>query len=292
MTREVRGLPGLDRCRVMGVVNVTPDSFSDGGRYLAPDAAVRHGMALLTAGADLLDVGGESTRPGASPTPVDVEWARIGPVVGELAAAGAVVSVDTMHAEVARRALDAGARIVNDVSGGRADPEMLPLVAEAGVPVVLMHWRGPSATMQSHATYTDVVAEVTAELRGRLDAATAAGVSPEQVILDPGIGFAKRPEHSWALLRHLDALAALGRPLLVGVSRKGFLGELLAAGSSAGGEDSDPRPPEGRDAASSVLAGLVAAAGAWGVRVHGAASAADAVRVAEAWRAASSGGST
>ena len=268
----VAGFPDLGRTRVMGVVNVTPDSFSDGGRHLDRADAVRHGRALLDEGADLLDVGGESTRPGAARVAEDEERARVLPVVEALAAAGAVVSVDTMRAGVAAAALDAGATLVNDVSGGLADPGMLPLVAGRGCAYVAMHWRGHSADMQTRAAYDDVVREVGAELAARRDAALEAGVPADRLVLDPGLGFAKQPEHSWALLGALPELAGLG-PLLVGASRKGFLGALLA------GPDGAPRPADGRDDATAAVTVLAARAGAWAVRVHAVRASADAVRV-------------
>ena len=268
-TTELAGFPGLGRTRVMGIVNVTPDSFSDG--YPDADDAVRHGLQLLQHGADLLDVGGESTRPGAGRVPEREELQRVLPVVTALAAAGAVVSVDTTRASVAAAALDAGARLVNDVSGGLADPQMLPLVAEAGVPYVLMHWRGHSAGMQRRAVYGDVVADVCHELAQRRDAALAAGVAADRLVLDPGLGFAKTPEHSWALLRALPTLAGLGHPLLVGASRKGFLGAVLG-----------DRPAGERDDATTAVTVVAAQAGAWAVRVHQARANADAVRVVAA----------
>lgn len=277
-------LAALDRSLVMGVVNVTPDSFSDGGRWFEPDAAIAHGLALLDQGADLLDVGGESTRPGAGRVSADEERARVVPVIRALAEAGAVVSVDTTRAAVAADALGVGASIVNDVSGGLVDPAMVPLVAEAGVVYVAMHWRGPSDVMDSLADYDDVVEQVRAELSARLEAVVAAGVAPEQVVLDPGLGFAKLGSDNWPLLAHLDRLASLGRPVLVGASRKRFLGHLLAG--SAG-----PVPPESRDGATAAVSALAAAAGAWCVRVHEVAGSADAVRVAAAWSAARTGGS-
>ncbi|MDQ1616863.1 MAG: dihydropteroate synthase [Actinomycetota bacterium] len=281
-----RGLPAelaaVDRCLVMGVVNVTPDSFSDGGDHFDVESAVAHGMALTREGADLVDVGGESTRPGAARVPSAEEARRVLPVVRELAAAGLVVSVDTMRSEVAEAALDAGAGLVNDVSGGAADPDMAKLVASAGVPYVAMHWRGHSAGMDALADYRDVVAEVVAELQQRLDALVAAGVDPQTVVLDPGLGFAKRPEHSWAVLARLDALLALGRPVLVGASRKGFLGTLLA---DAAGQ---PRPTAMREDATTAVTALAAAAGAWAVRVHQVAASADAVRVAAMLRGSAS----
>ncbi|MGF7233742.1 MAG: dihydropteroate synthase [Frankia sp.] len=260
----------------MGVLNVTPDSFSDGGTFAEPAAAVRAGRAMLAAGADVIDVGGESTRPGAGRVDETEEHARVVPVVAELVAAGAVVSVDTTRASVAAAALDAGATLVNDVSGG-AEPDLLALVAERGAPYVLMHARGPSAGMTSRALYTDVLAEVVAELRDRLDTVLAAGIALGSVIVDPGIGFAKNAAHNWTLLAHLDALATLGRPLLVGTSRKTFLGRLLA------GPDGTPRPVDDREDATQATTALAAAAGVWGVRVHAVRPAADAVRVAWAW---------
>lgn len=278
----VRGLPDLGRTLVMGVLNVTPDSFSDGGSHPTPADAVRAGLAMRAAGADLVDVGGESTRPGAVRVDADEERRRVEPVVAALAAAGVAVSIDTTRASVARVALDAGARMVNDVSGG-ADPGLLSLVADRGVPYVLMHTRGSSAEMVRLAVYRDVVAEVAAELSERLRAALAAGVAPEQVVLDPGIGFAKNARHNWALLAHLDELAALGRPLLVGTSRKSFLGAVLAD------PDRAPRPVDDRDDATQATTALLAGAGVWGVRVHAVRPAADAVRVAAAWRAAAAG---
>ena len=270
---DVRGFPGLGRTRVMGVVNATPDSFSDGGALDGVDGAVRHGLQLLLDGADLVDVGGESTRPGADRVSETEERHRVLPVVEGLVAAGAVVSIDTMRASVAEAALAAGALMVNDVSGGLADPAMLPLVAEAEVPYVAMHWRGHSSDMQGRAVYDDVVEDVAVELLRRVDAAVSAGVAPDRLLLDPGLGFAKTAEHSWALLRRLDVLAGLGRPLLVGASRKGFLGSLLADA------DGTPRPARERDAATAAVTVLAAQAGAWAVRVHEAQPSADAVRV-------------
>jgi dihydropteroate synthase len=264
----------------MGVVNVTPDSFSDGGQWFDTDAAIDHGHGLIASGADIVDVGGESTRPGARRVDADEELRRVLPVVGKLAASGVVVSIDTMHAEVARRAVDAGAVLVNDVSGGLADPAMAPFIAASGVPFVVMHWRGHSVDMQLRTHYDDVVADVRRELEQRLDAMVDVGVDIEQIILDPGIGFAKSPDadHNWALLRHLDTLMKLGRPVLIGASRKAFLGRLLAVGD-------EPRPPAERDHASSAITALAAAAGAWGVRVHDVVADVDAVRVAARWRA-------
>ena len=282
----VRGLPravveaSARRCLVMGVVNVTPDSFSDGGKWLDAGAAVAHGLDLVRDGADLVDVGGESTRPGAGRVPEDEELRRVLPVVRALVEDGAVVSVDTVRSSVAAAALDAGASLVNDVSGGLGDPLMAGLVARTGAPYVLMHWRGPSATMRSQAHYGDVVTDVAGELRGRLTALQDAGVDLGQVVLDPGLGFAKNAEHNWALLARLGELARLGRPLLVGASRKRFLGSLLA------GADGGARPVEEREHATTATTVLAAAAGAWCVRVHDVRPSADAVRVVAAAKAA------
>jgi dihydropteroate synthase len=265
----------------MGILNVTPDSFSDGGRWLDRDQAVAHGVAMRDMGADLVDVGGESTRPGAGRVGPEVEAARVLPVVRELAAEGVAVSIDTTRAAVAEAALEAGAAVVNDVSGGLADPAMAPLVAAADVPWILMHWRGHSDRMSDLARYTDVVADVRAELVARVNAAVAAGVEPTRLVLDPGLGFAKTAEHNWALLRRLDVLVELGFPVLVGASRKRFLGELLAA------PDGTPRPTGGRDIATAAISALAARCGAWGVRVHDVESTLDAVRVVEAWQGTS-----
>jgi dihydropteroate synthase len=263
----------------MGVLNVTPDSFSDGGRWFDHARAIDHGLALFEAGVDIVDIGGESTRPGAQRVDPDEELRRVLPVVSKLAAAGPV-SIDTMHSQIARRAVDAGAILVNDVSGGLADPAMVPFVASSGIAFVVMHWRGHSADMQTRAHYDDVVVDVRRELSDRIDAILEAGADVEQLVLDPGIGFAKSPDagHNWALLKHLDRLLELGRPVLVGASRKAFLGRLLAEGGES-------RPPAERDYASSAITALIAAGGAWGVRVHSVEADVDAVRVAARWRA-------
>ncbi|HEX4701109.1 MAG TPA: dihydropteroate synthase [Pseudonocardiaceae bacterium] len=261
----------------MGVLNVTPDSFSDGGRYLALDDAVAHGIAMHVRGADLIDVGGESTRPGAERVDPAIESARVVPVIRALSAAGVPVSVDTTRARVAEDALAAGARVVNDVSGGLADPDMAKVVVGHGVPWILMHWRGQSRDMDKLATYHDVVAEVRTELCARVDAALAAGADPNSLVLDPGLGFAKRAEHDWALLHSLPALLELGFPLLIGASRKRFLGRLLADA------DGRPRLPDGREDATAAVSALAAAAGAWGVRVHDVGRSLDAVAVTAAW---------
>jgi dihydropteroate synthase len=268
------------RCVVMGVLNVTPDSFSDGGCYADHDSAVAHGLEMRAAGADYVDVGGESTRPGADRIDAAEECRRILPVIRDLAVEGVRVSVDTTRAEVAEAALDVGAVLVNDVSGGLADSGMAKLVADAGVPWVIMHWRGHSKRMYAQAHYGDVVAEVCAELTARRDDALAAGVAAEQLVLDPGLGFAKNAQHNWALLAGLDRIIGLGLPVLVGASRKTFLGRLLA------GPDAEPLPPERRDAATLATTVLAAEAGAWGVRVHDAGASVDAVTVVTAVRGA------
>lgn len=272
----VEGLPDWGRCAVMGVVNVTPDSFSDGGRWFDTTAAVKHGLHLVTEGADLVDVGGESTRPGASRVDEDEELRRVVPVVRGLASEGVLVSVDTMRASVAEQAVAAGAVLVNDVSGGLADPNMVPAVAAAGVPFVVMHWRGFSQDMNSRAVYTDVVAEVVAELRERMDAVIAGGVDPARIVVDPGLGFAKQAPHDLTLIAHQAELRALGRPLLVAASRKRFLGHVLSGGEGA------PPPARERDAATAAISAIAALQGAWAVRVHEVRATADAVRVARA----------
>jgi dihydropteroate synthase len=260
-------LPVADRCLVMGVLNVTPDSFSDGGAFYDADAAIAHGLALVTDGADLVDVGGESTRPGAAPIDADEELRRVRPVVRALAAEGVYVSIDTTHASVAEAALSDGARLVNDVSAGTS-PDLLKVAAAAAAPYVLMHSRGPA---NAPAVYGDVVREVTDELLRGADAAYAAGVP--RVVLDPGLGFAKNAEHNLALMRALPDLVAHGHPVLVGASRKSFLGHVL------GGRDVGDR-----DDATQATTALAAWHGAWGVRVHAVRPAADAVRVVAAVR--------
>jgi dihydropteroate synthase len=271
----VPDLPQPARTLVVGVVNVTPDSFSDGGEWLDPAAAITHGLELLTDGADIIDVGGESTRPGATRPDMSEELRRVLPVVRELVAAGACVSIDTMRAAVAEAAIAAGARLVNDVSGGRSDPGMLGLVADAGVAYVCMHWRGHSEDMQSRACYADVVAEVIAELRTQLEEADRAGVATDKLIIDPGFGFAKTGEHNWQLLQRLEEFDILGRPMLAGVSRKTFLGRLLA------NTDGSPRPAKERDDATTALSTVLALRGVWGIRVHSVRASRDAIAVAQ-----------
>src|SRR2546429_5960575 len=265
----------------MGVVTVRPDSFSDGGRWSGADAAIAHGLDLAAQGADIVDVGGESTRPGAQRIDESEEWRRVGPVVAELVGAGLTVSIDTMRARVAEFALEAGAQLVNDVSGGLADPDMPRLVAAAGVWYVVVHWRGHSQDMYARAVYADVVTEVRDELAERVDAVVRAGVDPGRIVLDPGLGFGKRPEHNWPLLARLAELGTLAGatfPVLVGASRKGFLGKLLA------GPDGTPRTMADPDPATGAVTPPAAAARARGGRRPPGPPHADAVLVAAAWR--------
>lgn len=281
MSRHPSGLPEplmqLDRPIVMGVLNVTPDSFSDGGRHFEPISAIAHGITMQRDGADVIDVGGESTRPGATRIDAQEELHRVLPVVAALVAAGVHVSIDTMRSEVARECVLAGACIVNDVSGGLADQAMYAAVAQLDVPYVIMHWRGHGSVMNSLASYADVSAEVFSEINERLVAATAAGVNPEAIIIDPGLGFSKEPDHNWQVLNQLAGLVDRGYPVLVGASRKRFLGELLVGSTGV------PRDFAGRDAATNAVSAIAAATGAWGVRVHNVKSAVDAVLVGQAW---------
>jgi dihydropteroate synthase len=269
-----------DRLVVVGVLNVTPDSFSDGGRYTNLDNAVAHGQRLAREGADLIDVGGESTRPGAERVAAAEEERRVIPVIEALVAGGVPVSVDTYRASVAERALVAGASVVNDVSGGLGDPDMAAVVRDAGCPWILMHWRGPSRQMQDLAQYADIVADVRRELGERVDAAHRAGIGADQIVIDPGLGFAKTAAHNWALLAHLDVLVGLGLPVLVGASRKSFLGRVLAD------PDGTPRPVDDREAATVALTAYAAAQGVWGVRVHDVQPNVDAARTIAAVREA------
>ena len=259
----------------MGVLNVTPDSFSDGGRYTAPARAIAHGLQMHADGADLVDVGGESTRPGADRVPVEEELRRVLPVVAELSRADVAVSIDTMRARVAAAAVAAGAVLVNDVSGGLADPAMAAVVADVGVPWVLTHWRGPSRDMYAATVYDDVGADVRRELMARVECAVSAGVASEQLVLDPGLGFGKHPPHDLALLARLETLVELGFPVLVGASRKRFLGTVVASADRR-------RDPAERRAATVAATVLAARAGAWAVRVHDVADNADAVRLVAA----------
>jgi len=279
---SVSGLPvsrlGAAAPVVWGVLNVTPDSFSDGGRFDSIDRALEQAHRMVEQGADVIDIGGESTRPGAQRVDAQEECGRVLPVVRALAADGVTVSIDTMRSQVASAALDAGARIVNDVSGGRADEGMHQCVASYGVPYVLMHWRGHSDSMNELAVYDDPVRQVGEEIREQVDVALASGIDESSLILDPGLGFAKEAEHNWTLLQHLDTLMGLGYPLLLGPSRKRFLGTLLA------GADGSPRDTDGRDVATSVLSALFAERGVWGVRVHDVKGTVDAVKVTLAMR--------
>lgn len=268
------------RTLVMGILNVTPDSFSDGGAHDAVDAAVEHARLMLAQGADIVDVGGESTRTGAEPVDPREEQRRILPVVEALLAEGAVLSVDTMHTSTARAVLELGPVIVNDVSGLLFEPDMPELIAETGAPYVLMHNRGTPQTMDGLASYTDTVAEAVCELRSVAERFLAAGADPAQLIVDPGLGFAKTGEQNWEMLRGLEWLQALGHPVLVAASRKRFLGELLA------GPDGVPPSPAERDAATAAVSAISAAHGVWGVRVHDVPSSVAAVRAAAAWRGA------
>lgn len=284
---------------VMGILNVTPDSFSDGGRYLHPDAALAHGLEMVAQGAAIVDVGGESSRPGCDRPPAEAEFTRVVPVVRELVAAGVTISVDTMRAQVAQGALDAGAHYINDVSGGLADPDMLKVVAERGVPYILMHWRGHSAGMAELATYDDVVVQVREELAVRVDSALAAGIAADSIILDPGIGFAKTAEHNWEVVGRLGEIVAMGFPVLMGASRKLFLdpmatpwgwpGTVVAASADAGvfAARSVPEeaPPTSRDVATATVTALSAIAGAWAVRVHDVPSSVAAAKVVAAAQA-------
>ena len=270
-------LPDHDRCLVMGIVNVTEDSFSDGGRWNDPAVAVAHAKRLMADGADLIDVGGESTRPGAVRVAAEEELGRVVPVVRELAAAGIPVSVDTMRAAVAEAAIEAGAALINDVSGGLADPRMLDVCAAAEVPVCLVHWRTErfgSASGRAEPSAAGIVAEVRDHLRGLADRALAKGIPAERIILDPGLGFAKNAADNWALLHALPELVAEGYPVLVGASRKRFTATVV---------DGAPRAPRDADDATAAISALSAAAGAWAVRVHEVAASRDAVHVAAAW---------
>lgn len=269
-------LTNVNRTLVMGVLNITPDSFSDGGKWFDSATAIAHGTELARAGADIIDVGGESTRPGSLRIPVAEELARVLPAITELAGNGTVISIDTTRAEVAAQAVAAGALLINDVSGGLADPQMAEVAAQTKAIFVISHWRGHSARMYENASYGDVVAEVCAELRRSVEAALRAGVEQDKIVLDPGLGFAKGPEHNWELLRNYQRLADLRFPLLIGASRKRFLAELLT--------EQWQNDLQSRDDATAAVSALVAQQGAWGVRVHEPASSAAAVRVVGKWQ--------
>jgi dihydropteroate synthase len=268
-----------DRTLVMGILNVTPDSFSDGGKHPTPDSAIAAGLRMFYAGADIIDVGGESTRPGADDVSPEEEQRRVVPVIQALVKAGALVSIDTTHASTAVAALEAGAAIINDVSGLTMEPEMAELVAASKVRYILTHRRGDARTMNSLAEYTDVAGEVVAELAGVRDKLYAAGVSQEQIIVDPGLGFAKNDAQNWELLQNLDQLNSLGHKVLVGASRKRFLGTLLTVAGKAAA-------PEERDAATAAITAISAFRGAWAVRVHDVGPSLDAVKVASRMAAA------
>ena len=272
------GLPenlrNLDRTLVMGVLNVTPDSFSDGGRFDDTEIAISHALQMIEDGADIIDIGGESTRPGSERISVQVELDRVLPVIAGLVDSGVAISIDTMRAEVARAAIEAGACMINDVSGGKSDPEMLSYVSTLTVPYILMHWRGPSNIMNTLTDYNDVVADVTSEINKQVDVAAAAGIARERIAIDPGIGFAKTVDQNWPILKHLDVLEGLGLPILMGASRKKFLGELLA-------KDGVARDSDERESATTAISTLMAARGLWAVRVHDVKPTRDAVAVVD-----------
>ncbi len=272
------GLPenlrNLDRTLVMGVLNVTPDSFSDGGRFHDSKIATNHALQMIKDGADIIDIGGESTRPGSDRISVQEELDRVLPVISALVDTGVAISIDTMRADVARAAIDAGACMINDVSGGKSDPEMLGYVASLNVPFILMHWRGPSNIMNTLTDYEDVVADVTDEISKQVDVAVAAGIARERIAIDPGIGFAKTVDQNWPILKHLDVLEGLGLPILMGASRKKFLGELLAA-------DGVARDSDNRESATTAISTLMAARGLWAVRVHDVKPSRDAIAVVD-----------
>lgn len=264
----------LDRTLVMGVLNVTPDSFSDGGRFNDLKIATKHALQMHEDGADIIDIGGESTRPGSDRISVQDELDRVLPVISALVDSGVAISIDTMRVEVARAAIDAGACMVNDVSGGKADIEMLDYVSTLTSPYILMHWRGPSNIMNTLTDYKDVVVDVAAEISQQVDVAVAAGIARERIAIDPGIGFAKTVEQNWPILKHLNVLEELGLPILMGASRKKFLGELLA-------KDGVARDSDERESATTAISTLMAARGLWAVRVHDVKSSSDAIAVVD-----------
>jgi dihydropteroate synthase len=238
---------------VMGILNLTPDSFADGGRHNSFDAGVARGLEMIAEGVDIIDIGGESTRPGADRISAEEEQSRVMPVIAELSKRGARISIDTMRADTAEKAVQAGAAIINDVSGGLSDPAMFATVKKLGVPYILMHWRGESKEMNSRAIYTDVVNDVISEINSQIDAALDAGINKSQIIIDPGLGFAKDAEHNWEILRNLKQFTSMGYPVLIGASRKRFLG----------GDH-----PDEREAATIELTKTLVPQGIWGVRVH------------------------
>ena len=264
-------------CKIFGVINVTPDSFSDGGSWLDAELAIKHGKQLIAEGADVLDIGGESTRPGAARVDETEELRRVIPVIEGLAKLGATISIDTTRAEVAKQAVAAGATIINDVSGGRADEQMIRLAASLDIPFVMMHWRGHSDRMQTMTDYEDVVGDVIRELTDQVELALKSGVDPKNIIVDPGLGFSKTADQNWALLHNLDRFMNLGYRVLVGASRKRFLGELLASGDEL-------RAAADRDDATTAISALAAAAGVWAVSVHEVRPSADAIKVANRWK--------
>ena len=272
-------VPDRRRPVIIGVLNVTPDSFSDGGKFTKVDAAVAHAVELRNAGADFIDVGGESTRPGAKRMDPAKERKRVLPVLKELIELGVPVSIDTLNASTARAAVDAGVLVVNDVSGGLADPEMYRTVAQTGVHYIASHWRGPSASMDDFATYDDVVAEVRDALKARIAELLVWGVTPDKIVLDPGLGFAKTSAHNWALLKALPELSTLGYPLMIGASRKRFLAPFVA----------DDAVPAERDFATAIISALAAQSGVWGVRVHDVAATSTALDIWSAWHTGGTG---
>ena len=264
----------IDRTLVMGVLNVTPDSFSDGGRFNDQAIATSHALQMIDDGANIIDIGGESTRPGSDRISVEEELDRVLPVISALSGTGVAISIDTMRVEVARAAVAAGACMINDVSGGKADPGMLDFVATLETPYILMHWRGPSNIMNTLTDYQDVVADVASEINQQVEVAVAAGIARDRIAIDPGIGFAKTVDQNWPILKHLDVLEGLGLPILMGASRKKFLGELLA-------KDGIARDSDERESATTAISTLMAARGLWAVRVHNVKSSSDAIAVVD-----------
>ena len=264
-------LAKLNRCLVVGVLNVTPDSFSDGGLFSDTNTAVKYAQELIQNGADLIDVGGESTRPGASRITTAEEQKRVIPVIEELTGLGIITSIDTMRSETASAAVNAGAQIVNDVSGGLADEKMHKCVADLNVPYVLMHWRGHSTVMDNLATYSDVVTEVVNEIQMQVDQAIKSGINRKKIVIDPGLGFAKNPEHNWEILRKFNELHKLNLPIYIGASRKRFLTDFAIPQGSL--------EPKDRDVATSIISSYVSLSGAWAVRVHDVSANSAAVKV-------------